>query len=163
MKDFFVKFFASCGFVGHIPFASGTFGTMVGVLMVYVTGYFIDVSVVNGKILYALITLVLIAFSIPISTAGEIVYRKKDSSKIVIDEAVSFFVTMMWLPLYPKLVLLGFLLNRVLDIVKIPPASTCQKKLPAGYGVVLDDIVSGVQSHIVLRVIIFLTGYSFFT
>ena len=163
MKDFFVKVFASCGFVGHIPFASGTFGTVVGVLMVYLTGYFVDISTVNGKVVYALITVLLIAFSIPVSTAGEKVYQKKDSSKIVIDEAVSFFVTMMWLPLYPKLVILGFLLNRAFDIVKIPPASTCQRKLPAGYGVVLDDIVSGIQSNIALRVIIFLTGYSFFT
>lgn len=163
MKNFFVKFFASCGFVGHIPFASGTFGTMVGVLMVYVTGYFIDINTVNGKTVYAVITLLFIAVSIPISTAGEIVYKKKDSSKIVIDEAVSFFVTMFWLPLYPKLVILGFLLNRVLDIVKISPARNCQNRLPAGYGVVLDDIVSAVQSNILLRLIIFLTGYSFFT
>ncbi|RJP58899.1 MAG: phosphatidylglycerophosphatase A [Candidatus Auribacter fodinae] len=163
IKNFIVKFLASCGFVGHIPIASGTFGTMIGIGLVWILHQFIDITQFEGKIWYAAITILLIIASIPVSTAAEKLYNEKDPSEVVIDEAVSFFVTVFWLPLSPLTVIAGFFLNRIFDIIKIEPARWCQNNLPSGRGVVLDDIVAGVYSHICLRLIIFLTVGSFFS
>lgn len=163
MKRFLIKFLASCGFVGHIPFASGTFGTMIGVLLVWGVYMILDISTREGRLVYAVITILLIAISIPVSTAAERIYGKKDAKQIVIDEAVSFFLTLFWLPLNPKIALIGFILNRGLDIIKPQPARYAQKYFPAGYGVVLDDIISSIYSNIILRLIIFLTGNFFFS
>ena len=163
MKRFLVSFLASCGFVGHIPFASGTFGTIPGIALVWLTYQAVDISAWNGRIIYAFITIALILVAIPISTYAERIYNKKDASQIVIDEAVSFFITMFWLPFTIKIIAVGFVLNRIADIIKPQPARICQERLPRGYGVVLDDMVSAVYSNIALRLIIFLTGNFFFS
>lgn len=158
MNDKITAFLASCGYVGYIPFASGTFGTMVGVAAVWLLHLFIDIDTATGKVVYLAVTVVLTVVAIPISSRAEIIFNKKDSGKIVIDEMASFFVTMFWMPMNWKFMLIGFFLNRAFDVVKIEPASFCQRRFPRGYGVVLDDIVAGIQSHIVLRLIILLTG-----
>ncbi len=158
MKDHIVKFLATCGYAGYAPVASGTFGTMVGVLLLWLVHLVFDVSTWQGRWWYLAITVVFIIISIPVSTLGEQVFGKKDAGEIVIDEAVSFFLTMFWLPFNWKIVCIGFVLNRIFDIIKIEPASFCQRRFPRGYGVVFDDLVAGVQSHIVLRLIILLTG-----
>jgi len=158
MNDFMIKIVSSCCFLGYIPFASGTFGTLAGVLMVWITYSVVNINFLQGKLIYLLICILLTALAIPISTRAEILYNKKDSSKIVIDEAVSFFITMFWLPFNIKIIIIGFVLNRILDIIKIEPAKLCQNKLRAGWGVVLDDTISAVYSNILLRTIIFLTG-----
>lgn len=158
MKDFFVKLWVSCCFTGYIPIASGTFGTIFGIGMVWITHRFIDISTQPGKVWYAVLTLVLLLVSIPLSTQAEKLFHEKDSSKIVMDEAVSFFVTVFWLPLTPVTIIAGFFLNRFFDIVKIQPARWCQDKLPTGSGVMLDDIIAGIYSYICLRLIIFLTS-----
>ncbi|MDX9701724.1 MAG: phosphatidylglycerophosphatase A [Candidatus Auribacterota bacterium] len=158
MKSNIVKFIASCGYAGYIPFASGTFGTMTGVVAVWLVHRFVDINSWDGKFWYLAVTLAFIAVSIPVSTLAEKAFGKKDASQIVIDEAVSFFLTMFWLPFTWKYVLIGFILNRAFDIVKLEPAEFCQRRFPGGYGVVCDDLVAGIQSHIVLRLIILLTG-----
>ncbi len=163
MRKFFIKFLSSCCFLGYIPFASGTFGTLAGILMVWLTYYFIDINLLSGKLIYLFLCIFLTLISIPISTQAEILYNKKDSSKIVLDEAVSFFITMFWLPFNLKIVIVGFILNRIFDIIKIEPARSFQNKFRAGWGVVLDDTVSAFYSNILLRIIIFLTGNFFFS
>ncbi len=168
MKRFFVKILSSCGFLGYIPVASGTFGTVAGVAMVWLVYLLLGVcgwSVTDWqwRIVYVCITIFLVWVSVPISTAAEVLYREKDSSKIVIDEAVSFFITMFLLPFSLKIVVVGFLLNRVFDIIKPQPARYCQDRMSAGLGVMMDDVVSAVYSNVVLRIIILLTGNFFFS
>ena len=48
---------------------------------------------------------------------------------------------------------LGFLLFRLLDVVKPFPARLVEVKLPGGWGIVLDDVVAGVYSNLCLRII----------
>ena len=47
-----------------------------------------------------------------------------------------------------------FVIFRVLDVVKPWPASYCDREIPGGAGVVLDDVVSGIYANFVARVLL---------
>ena len=80
---------------------------------------------------------------------------EKDCSKIVIDEIVSVPITMFLIPLKLHFLVLGFVLNRIFDIVKPPPANQAQM-LRGGWGVVLDDVVAGIYSNLVMLLTVYL-------
>ena len=48
--------------------------------------------------------------------------------------------------------ILAFLLFRFFDIAKVFPASTLEK-LPGGAGIVLDDVMAGIYTLVILRLI----------
>lgn len=88
------------------------------------------------------------------SSYAATIYGKKDPKKVVIDEVVGFLVAMMFIEFTPVRMVLGFFLSRIFDILKLPPARQAES-LPAGNGIMLDDVIAGVQANIALRLIIF--------
>jgi phosphatidylglycerophosphatase A len=66
-----------------------------------------------------------------------------DPSAIVIDEVVGQWVTVAFLPLDPVMYALGFVLFRVLDVLKPWPANFIDRAVTGGLGVMLDDVVAG--------------------
>jgi phosphatidylglycerophosphatase A len=46
----------------------------------------------------------------------------------------------------------GFLLFRVFDIIKIPPARQIDRNMHGSWGILLDDLVSGAYAALVLYV-----------
>ena len=76
----------------------------------------------------------------------------------VIDEIVGQQFALFFVP--PKIlyIALGFLAFRLFDIVKPPPARFCQDHLPGGWGVVMDDVMAGVWTNILLLLAIKLAG-----
>mgnify|MGYP001609036609 CR=1 FL=1 len=77
----------------------------------------------------------------------------KDSKEIVIDEVVGFLITMAWVPLTWQSAVIGFCLFRFFDIVKPPPIRQLDKKIPGGFGVMIDDIAAGIISSILMQLI----------
>lgn len=75
-----------------------------------------------------------------------------DNKKIVIDEIWGMMVSLFLLPAGTMYVVLGFFIFRVLDIVKPPPARQVER-VHGGWGVMLDDGVSGVYACILLHVV----------
>jgi phosphatidylglycerophosphatase A len=74
-----------------------------------------------------------------------------DSQRIVIDEVAGYLVAMAWADRGdPIVLLLGFVLFRVADIVKPPPARFFDRGWRGGAGVVLDDVVAGLWAAAVL-------------
>lgn len=101
------------------------------------------------------------AFSfLAIYVAGEAesLFRKKDAPQIVIDEIAGFQFTLFLITPTAWHILCGFLFFRLFDILKPFPAGYCQKRLPGGYGVVMDDVVAGVYANISLLLLIRLFG-----
>ncbi|MBL0359017.1 MAG: phosphatidylglycerophosphatase A [Chitinophagaceae bacterium] len=84
----------------------------------------------------------------------------KDSSKVVIDEVAGMAVTLLYIPHHIIFLLTGLILFRFFDIVK-PLGIRQMEKLPAGWGVMADDVLAGVYSLMVLQLIIFISAAYF--
>jgi len=82
----------------------------------------------------------------------------EDPQRVVIDEICGMFVTLFLLPKSFKTFIIGFLLFRFFDIVKPFPIRRSQK-LKVGWGVMIDDLIAGIYSNILIRLIV-LGGYN---
>ena len=102
----------------------------------------------------AVIVLAILAtlIGIPAATQVSRVYGKKDPQFVVIDEVAGQLIALIAVPLAWKTFLASFILFRVFDIVKPPPARQLEK-LPAGTGIVLDDIAAGIYALIVMQLL----------
>jgi phosphatidylglycerophosphatase A len=107
-----------------------------------------------GIALLTLATFTLLA--IWVSEKSEAIFREKDSPKIVIDEIAGFLLANFLSPPAFRPIVAAFLLFRFFDIIKVPPASWAER-LPGGFGVVLDDLVSAVYTFLILRLLFFLS------
>ena len=128
---------------GLSPFAPGTAGSAVGLLFVWAMSYL----PLAGQIVFTLVVtaLAMVAADITAKATG-----LKDPGLVVADEIAGMMVTMIAIPLTLKSVLLGFLLFRVMDVVKPPPARQFER-FKGGVGIVADDLMAGVYAHLVLR------------
>ncbi|MBL8829139.1 MAG: phosphatidylglycerophosphatase A [Planctomycetaceae bacterium] len=140
-----------CG-LGRIPFAPGTFGTLGGIPLAWAIGK------LPGQAWQALAVLAVCAVGIPICTrAVRALGRGKDPGSIVWDEIASLPITYWGLPLDDgRVIVAGFVLHRLFDITKPPPARQLER-LPDGLGIMADDWIAGLYSHVALRLIV-LTG-----
>lgn len=76
-----------------------------------------------------------------------------DSSKVVIDEVAGMMITLLWAPVDIKYALVGFILFRFFDILK-PLGIKSAERLPGGWGVMADDVLAGIYSFAILRLVI---------
>lgn len=72
-------------------------------------------------------------------------YKSKDSDFVVIDEVAGQLVSLLGVPLNGACVLTAFVLFRAFDIVKPPPVRQLEQ-LPAGVGIVFDDLAAGLYA-----------------
>ena len=76
--------------------------------------------------------------------------RTKDPGEIVIDEVAGQWLAMLPAAGDPTALLASFLLFRAFDIVKPFPANWCDRRVPGGLGVMLDDLVAGAYAALAL-------------
>jgi len=131
---------------GYSPIAPGTAGTIAAI------PFFLVLRLLP---LYGYLACVLGIGLVACWAAGEAerIFQEQDSKRIVIDEAVGFFITMTALPPTWPYLIGGFCLFRCFDILKPPPIRLIERKVKGGYGVVLDDVLAGIYAHIALRVL----------
>jgi len=92
--------------------------------------------------------------AIVVAGRADAILDEHDSGKIVIDEIVGMAIALAGFPLTWTNVIVIFVLFRVLDVVKIWPASHFDEKTPGGAGVVLDDVVSGIYANLLARLVL---------
>jgi len=80
--------------------------------------------------------------------------KRKDPGCIVIDEMAGMVITLIGVPLNPASVIIGFILFRILDIVKPFPIRSIDRRLSGGLGIVADDIVAGIFANILTRILL---------
>ncbi|MFZ1321848.1 MAG: phosphatidylglycerophosphatase A [Ignavibacteria bacterium] len=145
--DIFSVIFSSCFYIGYIPFASGTFGSVFGIL------FFIANDFLNFEIL---IPAILILFGIGIYTSGVMMKRfGDDPSEVVLDEVIGMWVTVLIFiildPSVSSLSLIQFIVLffsfRFFDIFKIQPAKYFDD-LDTAFGVMMDDVIAGLYAGI---------------
>lgn len=131
---------------GKLPKSPGTWGTLATIPLWYVLAQL-------HAIPYMVVVLLLCIAAILIAQAYENMTNTHDSKEIVIDEVVGFLITMTWLPLTWQSLVAGFILFRIVDIVKPPPIRQLDQKVKGGVGVVIDDIAAGIVCNIVLQLV----------
>jgi len=142
-----ITLFSTGFYTGYFPIAPATFST----LTLGVTLYLL-ISRLTPYI-YALFTLILFFLAIWLSDKSEKIFQKKDCNHIVIDELVGFLITMFLVPLEWIYLVMGFLFFRLFDIIKPPPANIVNKRRKGGLDVVLDDVIAGIYSNLLLQVV----------
>ena len=154
LKDPF-HFAATLGGIGMVPIAPGTFGSITAwIIFVYLSHF---ISMINMLIL----TITFFILSIWICSEASKDLENKDHKSIVIDELVG-----IWIALLPVLViansqyertvyaLAALILFRFFDILKPFPISYFDKNYKNGFGIVIDDVISGliaiIPSYLIL-------------
>ena len=129
---------------GYSPLAPGTAGSAVGLLLFWpMAAWWWPWQLGAGAAL-------LVVGALAATRVAEGV-GLKDPGIVVVDEVLGQWVTLVALPFTPVTAALGFLLFRVMDIVKPWPARDLER-LPGGWGIMADDVAAGVYAHLALRV-----------
>jgi phosphatidylglycerophosphatase A len=146
MINRFILLLATGFGVGYSPLAPGTLGTLLAILVYY---FLSNIS----SPLYEITLIGFFFLSVWISKNAEIFFNGKDDRRIVIDEIVGFLITMLWVPKTIRFIIIGFILFRFFDILKPFPIRHLERRLKGGFGVVLDDVMAGFFSNIILQII----------
>ncbi|KPJ62018.1 MAG: hypothetical protein AMJ42_00360 [Deltaproteobacteria bacterium DG_8] len=148
--DKIITLFSTGFYTGYFPIAPATFSTLtLGVALYLLISRLTPYA-------YGLLTLILFFSAIWLSDKSEKIFRVKDCSYIVIDELVGFLITMFLLPFKWIYLVMGFLFFRFFDIIKPPPANIINKRRKSGLDVVLDDVIAGIYSNLLLQLIHYL-------
>lgn len=161
--SFIVKALASGLFIGYIPVASGTFGSLLG-LLIFLIPDFAQLHVLAIALVICLIIGIYVS---------EVMQKRygPDPPEVVIDEIAGLWATYLvgylifefffraksfdpTFYLSTKLLfgIIGFIIFRIFDIVKLQPAGYFDN-LKNGYGIMMDDIVAGIYAGIISPVI----------
>ena len=134
--------------IGKIPFAPGTFGSLIGVPLGFVLAGLKLTQAIACAALF-------ICFAIWISHIAARMLKKKDPGCIVIDEIAGMMVALIGLPFNSATAVLGFIFFRILDITKPFPIRLLDNRVSGGLGIVADDVAAGIIANLLLRSIFY--------
>ena len=135
--------------IGYSPIAPGTIGSIFSIVFLYFLIKFVSYSFL------VIVFLIIFFTSLKLIEKYSILLKSHDSSTIVIDEFLGIFLIILFYD-YLKfsndfiMFLLILILFRFFDILKIFPINWVDKNIKNSFGVVLDDLLAGVYSIIVL-------------
>ncbi len=152
----------ACGLgAGFVPFSPGTVGAIWGVPLAWGLG-----QLHPGW--QGAIVLALFIAGIPICQRAAEALGKKDPGAVVFDEIVSMPLVFMGVNLRAAsattviaLLIAGYVLHRVFDITKPPPARQAERMQPAGLGIMADDVVAAIYGCAALHGLIWLGFFEF--
>jgi phosphatidylglycerophosphatase A len=131
---------------GYSPVAPGTAGSLVGLVL------FLPLAGLAWTTQLAATVAVSVVGAFAASRLAGALGRK-DPGLVVVDEVAGQWVTFLALPFTPAVAVAGFVLFRVMDVLKPWPARDLER-LPGGIGIMADDLAAGVYAHLGLRVLL---------
>ena len=140
-------FLATCGYIGYVPIAPGTFGSAAGLVV------FALVRAGGSTIVELATIVVLFAIGIWSATEAEQHFGGVDPAPIVMDEVVGMLITLALLPVNVTGAVVGFFLFRVLDVFKPWPSGRFER-LHGGLGVMADDGMAALYGNGIMRILI---------
>lgn len=164
--SFLSRLIATAMFTGYIPWASGTFGSLLALLLLLLPGTQ-EPATLGAMILLATAAGIPAAGAIARSEGHRLTrtaaaakrtfqpgeHSVPDPSIVVIDEVVGMWITLFMITKTLPAYALGFLLFRMLDILKPEPARLLER-IPGGWGIMLDDIVAGIYANAAVRALL---------
>jgi phosphatidylglycerophosphatase A len=142
-------FVATGAYVGFVPGAPGTAGSVLGLAVAWGV---LPFARHHGALAVCIFAAVFI-LGCWIAQRAQDILGEHDSPHIVVDEVLGMVATMFFNPLDGIHLLIGFGLFRFFDIAKLPPANIFDRKVRGGLGVMLDDLAAAVYANIVLRIV----------
>ncbi len=124
----------------------GTAGTAVGV------GLYLLIAPLPVAAMVA-ITVAVVAIGIPLCGHAARRLGVHDDPAIVWDEIAGYLVTMLLLPVEAHWIVAGFVLFRILDIVKPWPIGWLDRRVGGGTGIMVDDILAGAFACLLLHLV----------
>lgn len=160
MKINFAKFIATAFGSGFSPFAPGTMGSIVGVLLWWIL-HFVFAESIGNYFFPFMILLIFLVFFIGVWVTNILEPEwGHDPGKIVVDEVVGQWIALLWIPFSLTNCILAFALFRCFDILK-PLFIKKLEALPSGWGVMSDDVLAGIYANVVLQIVIWSNLLSF--
>jgi phosphatidylglycerophosphatase A len=147
--SFIEKLLGSGFYTGYVPFASGTFGSLAALIIYLIPGF---------ENIYIIIPVIIIftIYGVYVGNKFENVYGK-DPAECTIDEVVGTWISYLFLPKTTGIIVITFFLWRALDIFKPYPARKLEK-LNGGTGIMIDDVVSGFYTLIIMHLVVYFLG-----
>ena len=142
------KLIVTACYLGLSPVAPGTVGSLLAVAL-----YVLAAQTPCTDLLVLCLLLLFCGLSIWLCPWAEKHFGRKDPSPFVIDEVAGYLLAVLFLPPAPLWVkvVAGFFAARFFDILKPPPARQLEH-LPAGWGILLDDLMASVYANAVLQI-----------
>lgn len=140
ISNLFVTFF----YIGKSPFAPGTLGSLVGVALWY---YLISIDfllLILFFTLYFILSFILTNIYLKSS-------NNDDPSEVICDEVIGQLIPLSIISIADDtyLILIAFISFRIFDIFKFYPSNKAEE-LPGASGVILDDVIAGIYSLIIV-------------
>jgi phosphatidylglycerophosphatase A len=149
-KNQLAKLISTFFYAGYFPFAPGTFGSLIALAIIWflIPGFF-----------YILLPISIGLLFLSVWSAGRAEeFFGKDGSPIVIDEVTGMAISLLFVPKDIQSFVGAFLLFRLFDIIKPPPARRMER-LKGGWGVTLDDVIAGIYANLSLHLILYFVNW----
>ena len=140
-------FIATCGYLGYVPVAPGTFGSAAGLVVLAAVRWS------GSPALELTVIILLFAVGVWSANAAERHFGGVDPAPVILDEVVGMLITLAFLPVNITGAVVGFLLFRLFDVVKPWPANRLEA-VHGGLGVMADDAMAGVYGNVAMRLLV---------
>jgi phosphatidylglycerophosphatase A len=140
IRDRICEWFATCCYVGYLPAAPGTWGSLLAAVLLCLFPFFHNPIVI------------LILLGAGLATAEKARGGEADPAYIVIDEFAGMLVALAGHAVTFRNLAIGFILFRAFDILKPYPVRKLER-LPGAFGIIADDVLAGILASAALFVI----------
>ena len=146
--------------IGKIKYAPGTIASFFTCIL-----FFVLIKIFNFNLIFILTLFIFLFSFIAINNSFD-EFNSEDPQEIVIDEVVGQMLVLLAIPIYETLYPLNiiyycvgsFCLFRLFDIWKPYPISYVDNNMSGSLGIMLDDIIAGFYSIIILSLVFFFLG-----
>ena len=146
------QIFSTLFFIGYSKWAPGTIGSLASLIIIM----FLQ-SIVSNIIFIALFFCIFILATIFVTIYSKTI-NNRDAREIVIDEFLGIYLILIFSYNFNSFnefvkIFLIFIFFRLFDIIKLFPANWIDKNMKNSSGIILDDIIAGVYTIIILTLL----------
>ena len=161
--DNFILHFCRLGPAGLSPAAPGTAGSFLAALLA--PFLFLPLSL-PWRLVVLLVLFILGGFA---ASRAEVLLNRQDPGCVVIDELVGQWIAMLCLGGFSSasgwkdavFLLVPFLFFRIFDILKPWPVHASESWLPAGWGIMIDDVLAGIWALLCVSMVMVIVNLVF--
>ena len=144
----YYKTYLSVFGIGYLPFAPGTFGSLI----VLPVSWLLTSNI--GVYASASLTIILLLFGIIFT--NKLIDKNKDPSWIVMDEFCGQLLVLLFMEISIISYIFSFILFRIFDILKPWPINLIDKSMKNSFGIFFDDIMAAIFSIITINLFMFI-------